>query len=61
MGDISKVDHGVYPDGVRWVSYEKDDSEDDCGDGLWDAVREGFEADLDMGFDPYLGCYTDDV
>lgn len=28
---------------------------------LWDSAREGFEADLDMGFDPYLGCYTDDV
>lgn len=28
---------------------------------LWDAATEGFEADLDMGFDPYLGCYTDDV
>lgn len=31
------------------------------GESLWDDTAEGFEADLDMGFDPYLGCYTDDV
>ena len=23
-------------------------------------MRHPYEPDLDMGFDPYLGCYTDD-
>lgn len=26
----------------------------------WDDYDEDYEPDLEMGFDPYMGCYSDD-
>lgn len=26
----------------------------------WDDCDDGYEPDLEMGFDPYMGCYSDD-
>ena len=36
-----------------WEEYEEDEEEEPT-------YEEEMEADLDMGFDPYMGCYTDD-
>lgn len=43
------------------------DEEDDYEEELWDKFdcepsRDDWDepSDLDMGFDPYMGCYTDD-
>lgn len=37
-----------YPE--EYEEYEEDEPD----------YKEEMEADLDMGFDPYMGCYTDD-
>ena len=37
-----------YPE--DWEEYEEEEP----------TYEEEMEADLDMGFDPYMGCYTDD-
>lgn len=37
-----------YPE--DWEEYEEDEPD----------YEEEIEADLDIGFDPYMGCYTDD-
>lgn len=34
-----------------WVEAENEDEETDCEEEM---------GDLDIGFDPYMGCYTDD-
>jgi len=36
-----------------WEEYEEYEEEEPT-------YEEEMEADLDMGFDPYMGCYTDD-
>lgn len=36
-----------------WGDAEEDEEEEPT-------YEEEMEADLDMGFDPYMGCYTDD-
>lgn len=36
-----------------WEEDEEDEEEEST-------YEEEMEADLDMGFDPYMGCYTDD-
>ena len=51
---------GICPDCWNKMFGQAED-EDSLDDEDFDGeYAEGFTADLDMGFDPYLGCYTDD-
>lgn len=48
----------MFGDGSQWENIHTADEIGEEED--FDEYAEGFAADLDMGFDPYLGCYTDD-
>ena len=50
----------VLPDGKIVVIDTREEEEDEDEDWWDDEYAEGF-ADDEVGFDPYLGCYTDDV
>lgn len=43
--------------GSQWVRVEVEDEKLDFRD---DESEDWEEPDLEMGFDPYMGCYTDD-
>lgn len=49
----------MFGDGSQWKDIHTADEIGEEED-FDDEYAEGFAADLDMGFDPYLGCYTDD-
>ena len=48
-----------YEEEDSWDRWECEPSRDDWDEDEPD-YEEEMEADLDMGFDPYMGCYTDD-
>ena len=48
--------HCIYPENIPEHVDSKDSSEDD---EEWDFYYEDDE-EHEIGFDPYLGCYTDD-
>ena len=49
------ADDGDYVNCEYWCGAEEPEDYPEEYEG-----EEGMEADLDMGFDPYMGCYTDD-
>lgn len=49
----------MFGDGSQWKDIHTADEIGEEED-FDDEYAEGFAADLDMGFDPYLGCCTDD-
>jgi hypothetical protein len=52
---------GICPDCWNGMFGQEEEDEDSLDDEDFDdEYAEGFAVDLDMGFDPYLGCYTDD-
>jgi hypothetical protein len=61
---MNKMEHFEYMntmmDEVReWEEYEADMATDPYDDQTdWEDLYE--DPDYEMGFDPYLGCYTDD-
>lgn len=54
-GDYVNCEYWCGADEPEDYSEEYEEYEEDEPD-----YEEEMEADLDMGFDPYLGCYTDD-
>ena len=63
----------ILSDYHEWEAFEADMAtdpydEEEWPDDLWEDEGEEpegdwdtpFASDLDMGFDPYMGCYTDD-
>jgi len=51
---------GICPDCWNGMFGQEEDEDSLDDEDFDDEYAEGFAADLDMGFDPYLGCYTDD-
>lgn len=51
---------GICPDCWNGMFGQEEDEDSLDDEDFDDEYAEGFVADLDMGFDPYLGCYTDD-
>lgn len=51
---------GICPDCWNGMFGQEEDEDSLDDEDFDDEYAEGFAVDLDMGFDPYLGCYTDD-
>lgn len=49
------VADGWQADNETWEEWEEEEEDD----AEWEEVEED-DDDLEIGFDPYLGCYTDD-
>lgn len=57
------ADDGDYVNCEYWCGAEEpEDYPEECEEYEEDEpdYEEEMETDLDMGFDPYMGCYTDD-
>lgn len=51
---------GICPDCWNGMFGQEEDEDNLDDEDFDDEYAEGLAADLDIGFDPYLGCYTDD-
>lgn len=60
------ADDGDYVNCEYWCGAEEPQDDPEIWEGYEEyeeeepTYEEEMEADLDMGFDPYMGCYTDD-